>query len=99
MGAVSEAPDVKWWHVADKEVEDMVSKLGGDDPFRAQPAATIVTAPARPPRPRWSGFNVATRGARPHVSPGTPLMSYRSHSTPCSSKPVADLSVLAGAPR
>jgi len=94
-----EAPGSKWWHVADKEVADFVTKLGGEDPFRA----TVVTAAARPPRPnvvnsprppvsasptpRVASSSPTPRLAhdRPHIAPGTPLMTYRSN-TPRSAR-------------
>jgi len=69
--------------VADKDVEQLVSNLGGDDPFRA----TVVTAAARPPRPRVGNSPVPclqrqlspriVNSPRPHVAPGTPLMTNR----------------------
>lgn len=79
----------KWWHVADAEVEELVTKLGGNDPFRP---ATVVVAAARPPKPRVANSprppvaysptpRVTNNSPRPHVLPGTPLMSHRS-STP-----------------
>lgn len=86
-----EASPTKWWHVADKEVEELVSKLGGDDPFRP----TVVAAATRPPRPRVANSPrppvsspsppciSSSSAPRPQVTPGTPLMSFRSH-TPLS---------------
>lgn len=77
-----DSPDTaKWWHVADKELEDFVTNIGSADYLSKQGGpeqdvasrCAVVPTSARPPRP------CGTR-----VVPGTPLMSHRGTPRPSS---------------